>query len=57
MQHGFGSRVGNREKRVSNVLYALCRMSAESNMPGIQKFTNESSRFKWHVMGVALSAS
>ena len=43
------SRVNNKEKRVSNVLYALCTlMHAESNVPGIQKLTNESAQFKWH---------
>ena len=49
------ARVNNR--RVSNVLYALYKMSAESHVPGIQKLTNESTRFKWYVMSMALSAS
>ena len=43
------SRVYNREeKRVSNALYALCKMLmfSESHMPGIQTLTNENARFK-----------
>ena len=29
-----------------NELYALCKISAESHAPGIQKLTNESARVK-----------
>ena len=37
------SRVYNKEeKRVSNALYALCKMFSESHTPGIQTLTNES---------------
>ena len=50
-------RVDNkREKRVSNALYALCKISAESHAPGVQKYTNENIQFKWYIVGVALSA-
>ena len=31
------------EKRVSNVLYALCKMFSESHAPGIQTLTNENT--------------
>ena len=45
------TRVDNKgEKRVSNALYALCKMSAENHLLGIQKLTNESARFKWYVV-------
>ena len=45
------------EKRVSNVLYGLCKMFSESHAPGIQTLTNESTRFKYVLMSVASSAS
>ena len=51
-------RVNNKEeKRVSNALYTPYKMFSESHAPGIQKSTNQSARFKWYVVGVALSAS
>ena len=51
------SRVYNKEeKRVSNALYALCKMFSESHAPGIQTLTNESARFKYLIVGVASSA-
>ena len=52
-------RVNNkeREKRVSNTLYAPYKMSAENHASGIQKLTNESAHFKWYVVSVASSAS
>ena len=31
------------EKRVSNVLYAPCKVFSESHMPGIQTLANESA--------------
>ena len=52
------SRVNNKEeKRVSNALYSPYKMFTESHVPGIQKWTNQSARFKWYVVGVASSAS
>ena len=39
-------RVCNKEeKRVTNTLYALCRMFSESHLPGIQTLTTESTWF------------
>ena len=52
------SRVYNKEeKRVSNALYAVCKMFSESHVPGIQTLTNESARFKYLIVGMASSAS
>ena len=45
------------EKRVSNALYALCKMFSESHVPGIQTLTNESAGFKSLILGMASSAS
>ena len=51
------TRVYNKEeKRVSNMLYAPCKMFSESHTPGIQTLTYESVRFKCLIMGVASSA-
>ena len=49
--------VSKEDKRVSNALYALCKMFSESHVPGIQIMTNESVRFKYLILGVASSAS
>ena len=52
------ARVNNKGgKRVSNALYVPYKMFSESHAPGIQKLTNESARFKWHIVGVVSSAS
>ena len=52
------SSIRNKEeKRVSNVLYALCKMFSESHTPGIQTLTNEKTRFNYLIVGMALSAS
>ena len=52
------ARVNNKEgKRVSNALYTPCKMFSESHAPGIQKLTNESTRFKLYIVGVTSSAS
>ena len=57
-EHILLTRVYNKEeKRVLNVLYALCRMFSESHTPGIQTLTNESTQFKSLIMGMASSAS
>ena len=51
------ARVYNKEeKRVSNALYAPCKMFSESHAPGIQTLTNENARFKYIIIGVASSA-
>ena len=39
------------EKRVSNTLYATCKMFLESHAPGIQTLTNESVRPLFHNCG------
>ena len=51
-------RENNKEgKRVSNALYTPYKMFSESHAPGIQKLTNESAGFKWHIVGMTSSAS
>ena len=51
------TRVYNKEeKRVLNALYGPCKMFSESHASGIQILTNESTRFKYKIMGVASSA-
>ena len=56
--HQFKARVNNKEgKRISNALYTPCKMFSENYAPGIQKLTNESTRFKLLGVGVAWSAS
>ena len=44
-------------KRVSNALYGLCKMFLESHAQGIQMLTNQSTRFKWPIVGMVSSAS